>query len=138
MELLSWRIKKIKFSPKVTLFTADDIKYVTLSNATGETFATYPSVKINQNYTAPRINTTNATNNTKSKTPVSSVINLDDLGASAGKASNSISTSTLAWLGLIGIIIIASISVYLIRRKNSKAEYVGDSVIRASDMTIVE
>ena len=130
--------KKIKFSPKVTLFTGEDINRVTLSNATGETFATYPSVKTNQSYTASRINTINTTNNTTSKIPASSVINLDNLGASAGKASNSISTSTLAWLGLIGIIIIASISVYLIRRKNSKDEYVGDSVIRASDMTIVE
>jgi hypothetical protein len=41
-------------------------------------------------------------------------------------------------VGLAGILIIGSISVFLIHKRNNKNEYIGDEVIRASDMTIVE
>jgi hypothetical protein len=126
---------KLKFSPEALQFTGRDMHSVILYNESGENFSTYPKVNTVK-YSTLKANTIKVIEDSASTN--SSVINLDDLGASAGNSSASIPTSTLAWFGLAGILIIGSISVFLIHKRNNKNEYIGDEVIRASDMTIVE
>ncbi len=64
------------------------------------------------------------------------IINLDDLSASAGDSKNKISNKTLAYIGLILIVIIGVLLMEVIRRRNSKRG--SDSDLRVEDMTILE
>lgn len=134
--------KKLKFSPRATFFTGEDLKSVTVYNQAGETFAVYPSVvkplvKAVQYTASPKVSVSNSVNNSKSNISSSDVINLDDLGASAEGSSASIPNSTLAWLGFIAIIVVASISVFFLNRKNSKIKEAKQD-LSADDMLIME
>jgi hypothetical protein len=130
--------KKIKFSPRVTIFSGEDLKYVTLFNSKRETLAIYPSsVKSTRYVTPAENNILEPTNDLKPTTPESSVINLDDLGASAEGSPISISTSALAWLGFICLIFVASLMIFILNRRNpslSKEE----KNLTAEDMLIME
>lgn len=64
------------------------------------------------------------------------VINLDNLGASAIGSGANISNSTLAWLGLLGIIVLASTTVLLLHKR--KTESLDGENLSADDMKIVE
>lgn len=130
--------KKLKFSSKVTMFNNEDIKHVVLSNYNRETLATYPSYVKSVRYMAtPGNNILESTSELKSTAVPSSVINLDDLGANTEGSQVPISTSTLAWLGFICLIVIASLIVFILNRRNpslSKEE----KNLTAEDMLIME
>ncbi|MFA6386661.1 MAG: hypothetical protein WCW04_02750 [Candidatus Paceibacterota bacterium] len=137
--------KKLKFSPKITGFDFNDLNSISIIDTSGQVFATYPTKKTysNKNYS-----NSNSQNNIVKADIVKSdqaagianspdVINLNDLGASAGSADNGLNNKTLVYLGLAGIIAIGLLSIFLIRRKNEIPDYV-EKGISASDMTIME
>jgi hypothetical protein len=137
--------KKLKFSPKITGFDFNDLNSISSIDTSGQVFATYPTKKTysNKNYS-----NSNSQNNIVKADIVKSdqaagianspdVINLNDLGASAGSADNGLNNKTLVYLGLAGIIAIGLLSIFLIRRKNEIPDYV-EKGISASDMTIME
>ena len=125
--------QKLVFSGRVTRFTNDDVSFVNLQDPNGESAAVYPSRKSSTNYYK---NNTSLPSPSNIPSP-SSAINLNDLGASANNTREiKISTSMLAWLGLVGVIILGLLTVLLIRRR-SNSDYV-EKDIRASDMTIIE
>lgn len=125
--------QKLRFSSKVTLFNNTDMQSIVLKSSIGETASTYPTTttKVVSTYN----NHTSYKTSSKPITPT--VINLDDLGASAGNARGvDLSGNTIAWIGLVGVIIVGLITTILIRRRNT-SEYI-DKDIRASDVTIME
>lgn len=130
--------KKLKFSPKVTLFRGEDLKSITILNQTGETFATYPiSVKSVQYSASPQNVVSSNINNPKPVIPPSAIIDLDNLGAEAKGASDSISTSTLAWSGFILLIILSSLAVFFLNKKNTQSKE-NETDTNADDMLIME
>jgi len=125
--------QKIRFSSKATYFDNIDIQSIVLKSSIGEIASTYPTTAIKT--TSTYNNQVSYKNSSKPTTPA--VINLDDLGASANNARGlDLSDNTLAWVGLVGVIIVGLITTILIRRRNTN-EYIGKD-IRASDMTIME
>lgn len=140
--------KKLKLSPRITGFDFNDLSSISIIDQSGQTFATYPKQnKFSKSYSSYSTNDNSNGNIVKGNTVESNkveslknnenVINLNDLGASAGNADNGLSNKTLIYLGLIGIIIIGIASVVLIRRKVDYPDYV-EKEISAKDMTIIE
>lgn len=121
---------KIKISSKITGFTVGDLSYLILENTKGEVMTTYPvynnSVHINGSYDKT------TQDNTHSKDP--DVIDLNNLGASAGNAN--ISNQYISTIGLALIILIGIMTVLLIKKNKSFDEI--DNNIKASDITIME
>lgn len=137
--------KKLKFSPKITGFDFNDLSSINIIDKTGQIFATYPNI-INPivKYSAKKNPIENIvkseiieSNQIDSIENSPEIINLNDLGASAGGVENGLENKTLMYLGLAGIIIIGIISVILIRRKDDYPDYV-EKGLKASDMTIIE
>ena len=125
--------KKIKLSPKVTLFNSSDLSSVILSNQVGETIAIYPQKKTYSNVS--KLNSNNINTIKKEESP--SVINLNDLSANASNSNKNTVNSYYAWMGLLGVVIIGSISMVLMRRRKIYPDYI-DKDIRAEDMSIIE
>ncbi|MBK5215576.1 MAG: lamin tail domain-containing protein [Candidatus Pacebacteria bacterium] len=136
--------KKIKLSPKITGFTGDDIKSVSIMNTNKELIATYPiEIKIPIQKNLPLKKTTNnKTNNYNNKNEDSllrdpDVINLNELAASAAGPNVDVSKSTYAFIGLVLIIGIGIASFLLIKRKEKISDYM-ENDIRPEDMKIIE
>lgn len=133
--------KKLKFSPRITGFTIEDLKFITITDPNGGIMAVYP---IQKNQTLKTPTKTNSTNSITKITPkennqdeVSSIIDLNQLEASVGKANKNISNSVYSYFGLGGVIVIGIASVLLLRKKDDYLDYMGKE-IRAEDMTIIE
>ncbi|MCX6754145.1 MAG: hypothetical protein NTV03_03775 [Candidatus Nomurabacteria bacterium] len=137
--------KKLKFSPKITGFDFNDLSSISIIDTSGQVFATYPKQKT---YSTKNYSASNSQGNIVKADIVASdqassisnspdVINLNDLGASAGSVENELNNKTLIYLGLAGIIAIGLLCIFLIRRKNEIPDYV-EKGISASDMTIIE
>jgi len=126
--------KKIRFSPKITGFNNLDIKSVSLIYPRGEIVSQYPAIK-NQ-YSVSKSSTNLYP--TKSIQNNSNVINLNDLSASAENAKTKIPTGTLAYLGLIGVLILGGGAVYFARRENFTTNNNLEENLRADDIRILE
>lgn len=118
--------KKIKFSPQITGFTYDDIKSFTSSNLSKSTSS--DSAVSSTSY--PRSSRSNTKTTSRTSTEV---IDLNTLSAQASGAS----TSSYAWLGLGGLIIIGGAAVFLSRKKGNTPDALDESV-HADDMKILE
>lgn len=136
--------KKIKLSPRITGFTGDDIKSVSIMNTNKDLIATYPieiKIPIQKNLPLKKI-TNNKTNNYNNKnegsvSKDSNVINLNELAASAAGPNVDVSKSTYAFIGLVLIIGIGIASFLLIKRKEKISDYM-ENDIRPEDMKIIE
>lgn len=128
--------KSLRFSPKTTLFTRDDIHFVTVYNSTHEVFAAYPrsNRKMNTSYSSTETPSLSA-QTTQSAT--SSVINLDALGANAEGASHTFSVSTLSWIGFFLLIIFACTLIFILGKRNVH-DTIEEKDIRVEDMMIME
>ncbi|HUC89156.1 MAG TPA: lamin tail domain-containing protein [Candidatus Paceibacterota bacterium] len=134
--------EKLKLSPKATGFNDEDMQSIALENPDGGIFATYPVIPVSKNpvknYSANDASYTPADNaNPDSSPDKSSIINLNDLGASAGNIDTKSTSSILSFMGLGGIIILGLAGIFVIRRKSAIPDYVEQN-LRAEDMTIVE
>ena len=138
--------KKIKLSPKITGFVGGDIGSVVITDPNKEITATYPpEIKkltprvSSTSLTTPYINPIQGDNSLpdNSLPQDSQVINLNDLGASAGESGPNIPKSIYPIIGLLVVIGIGVASFLLIKKKNSVEDYI-EKGIRAEDMTIVE
>lgn len=131
--------KKIKLSPKITQFTEEDIKSIVISNPNKEIIVTYPeNIRLTKSI--------KSSNTLKKEVLIpddkeklllnnSEVINLNNLAASAGENSFSMSPSTYAFVGLALVILIGIISFLLAKNKNNDNI---DSTIKAEDLSIIE
>lgn len=139
--------KKLRFSPRVTMFTGEDVKNISLYNPGGEVMVTFPMVKNTQVYNSQNrkaqsivpIESINIDNIMDSNTNPAGVIDLDTLSASAGDSTRGVSQSTLAYLGLALLILIASAIIVLLRKKNHNGEKEdGEEGYTADDIKIME
>lgn len=135
--------KKIKLSPKITGFTGEDIRYVVITNPNNIISATYPNIivkkvvqkssSINENNTSTveKVTQDNLPDNN------SQIINLNELGASAGDSGIKVSKLAYSIIGLFVIIGLGIMSFVLIKKKTQVKDYL-EKEIRAEDMTIIE
>jgi hypothetical protein len=128
--------KKIKFSGEILGFTGKDMRSVNLYNSFGETVASYGFYRSSNYSSVPQKDTVEEDKKIEPETSNPNVINLDNLGASAIGSGANISNSTLAWLGLLGIIVLASTTVLLLHKR--KTESLDGENLSADDMKIVE
>ncbi len=131
--------RKLKFSPRVTNFIGSDLSYILLTSSNRNLMATYPSkanLVINKKVIRPKtINSRTSTiKNTKENT---SIIDLNELSASAGKIKTPTSYTTYSYFGFGIIILLGIASIFLIKKKNYNHDELEDR-IRAEDMTIIE
>jgi len=136
--------KKLKLSPRTTLFNNEDIESISLQNPSGETFASYPVVINPPVVTTSTVKTiSNFQNNkitSKENTPAkesSQAIDLNNLGASTSDSNVKISNSMYAWFGLVFIIIIGIISTLLINHKKVEPSDI-EKEVSAQDFSILE
>jgi hypothetical protein len=131
--------QKLKFSPKITYFSYQDMPNMILVNSSGDIAATYPATltATTSNRRVSGSSSDRAASNSRDVTDSpsqSNIIDLNDLSASAAK-TNALNPS-FAWIGLIGVIIIGLATAMLMKRKMTPADNLG--IIRAEDMTIIE
>lgn len=133
---------KLKLSPKITGFDFNDLNSITISDSSGQIFATYPK----QNIPAPKYSTNKVFNEGFVKSEViedsktvdsEKVINLNDLSASAENGGVSVSNKYLIYIGLIAIIFLGIFSIISFRRKKEMPDYV-EGGLSAKDMTLIE
>jgi LPXTG-motif cell wall-anchored protein len=136
--------KKIKFSPRITGFTGEDMSLVVISDPNKEITATYPTVVKKlavKNLQSDNIVNSNQNIISKLKEEPqiedSQIINLNDLGASAGSSGFNNSNQILPLAGLFVIILIGATSFLLIKKKKDIPDYI-DKEISAKDMKIIE
>lgn len=130
--------EKLKFSPQVTGFNSNNLKFIALTNPKGEIMTVYPvqTQKIKSLKKQKRkYNFSSST--TKIIKKDSKIIDLNNLSASAGNANKDIPMSVYPYLGLAGIIIIGMASVLLLKKKDKSSHYFEEK-IRAEDITIIE
>lgn len=131
--------KKIKFSGEILGFTGRDMRSVNLYNTMGETVSSYGAYRPESySYTSSSRSETTKESEVKEETSVidsPNIINLDNLGASTAGSGANVSNSTLAWLGLAGIITLASVTTILLSKKREENI---DGELSADDMKIVE
>lgn len=124
--------QKIRFSEVATSFTDSDSQFVMLMDPTGTLADIYPKKKTDASVSTYRVE-----NNSTIKPAIPQIINLNDVGASAGKAvTTPPSLSIVAWGGLLVVLVLGSVSVFLMRKKDIP-DYI-EREVRAEDMTIVE
>jgi hypothetical protein len=127
--------QKLRFSGKATSFNLNDLQSINLQNTNDEIAASYPSKAKSSTQIASSSRSYSSGSNLKSNSP--EVINLSDLGASAGGPDTKISISNYAFMGLIGVIIIGLASVYLVRKKKVSDAGI-EKEISAEDIKIME
>jgi hypothetical protein len=137
--------KKIKLSPKITGFVADDIKYVNIANPGKEIVAVYPTQIQKSNtkkvlsYSSNTDNIQNVSQNISQENILlkdPQVIDLNSLSSNASKSGVNIPNSTYSLIGLIFVICLGGLVFWMIKRNNIK-DYV-DKEVRAEDITIIE
>lgn len=130
--------KKLKLSPRVTLFDSEDLKSIMLQNPKGETFSTYPVVTpAKPKYISAKTSYSSATKSDNSYKD-SSLIDLNTLGASSANSNTKISNTMMSYLGLGGVIIVGLFAVLHIGRKKTAPEEDIEKEVRAEDITIME
>jgi hypothetical protein len=134
--------KKIKLSPKITGFTGDDIKYISISTPSREVVATYPiQIKrtVQKTSVASGISKNTVVPSEIDLSENSNIINLNDLGASVSDSGVNISKSAYPIIGLILVIGIGIASFLMIKNRNKEkvVDYI-EREIRAEDMKIIE
>jgi Lamin Tail Domain len=146
--------KKIKLSPRVTKFNADDLNNLSIVSPSGEVVSSYPYVDntVNQKESLVDVKVPNKTqsvsreNNTEKILPTLSlvkkekynnVINLNDMTASADSARTRVSWPIF---GFISILVVAVSAVYSLRYlQNHKHHEEGlENPINARDIDIIE
>jgi hypothetical protein len=133
--------KKIKLSPKITGFVAEDIKYVNIANPSKEVISVYPTQikKISARKVLPDSPSVyNSPNISKENILLkdSQVIDLNSLSSNASKSGINIPNSTYSLVGLVFVICLGGLAFWMIKRNNIK-DYV-DKEVRAEDITIIE
>jgi hypothetical protein len=133
--------KKIKFSPKITGFTAEDLNFINITDRNKGIMANYPVMTNKIFKKSTSISSSNKLipiNDSQKDSLIkdTETINLNDLGASVDKAGINIPNETYPILGLSGIIGLGIISFLIIKR--NRVDESTDKGIRAKDMTIVE
>lgn len=132
--------RKLKISPRITGFEMSDLEFILLTNPKGEVSTVYPEKRVERE---KRIIKNNKVYNnlplTKKVPPeeVLPIINLNELGASAGNIKNNYSWKIYSYWGLGVIIIIGITSALLLKRKDDSLDYMEEK-IRAEDITIIE
>ena len=140
--------KKIKFSPKITGFIYDDLKYIKLVDPNGNTVATYPtSNKINVTKNLGIIKGDTVKNIEISKdiyleeldSDNKNIINLNNLEASVSSSRIKINPILVSILGL-GVIVSFSLYVLFSFKKKEKEEDLEnlDGEISEKDITLIE
>lgn len=138
--------KKIKLSPKITGFIGEDLNSVIIANANKEMIATYPVITKQTIQKSPAIiiavNANKVLSENAQSKPLpleeSQIINLNDLGSSAGDTASNISNPAL--YPIIGLFVVIGIGVaafLLLKKKREPSDYI-EKEIRAEDMTIIE
>lgn len=127
--------KKIKFSGEILGFTGRDVRSVNLYNSFGETVASYGAYRQADYSYVPQKDKVEEDKQTGLETSSPNVINLDNLGASAIGSGANVSNSTLAWLGLLGIVVLASTTIVLLHKRKTESI---EGELSADDMKIVE
>lgn len=143
--------KKLKLSPRITGFDASDLSSITVMDASGQIFATYPNINRSVKYSASVSSGGSSSFGSSGSNIIKSdiqkndkieneteVINLNDLGASVedSGSSNVFNSKIYIWLALVGVLIIGITAVILIRRKDYP-DYV-EKEISAKDIKIIE
>jgi len=140
---------KLIFSAKTTGFNHYDISLITVTNSAGEFIAKYPIIKeplVSKNKISNSISSfvskfsSDDKIDDNSDISSSSVINLNDLAASAGNIRTpEVSKLAYSLLGLVGIIIIGGAVVYITRKKTiaEVPDYL-EKEISAEDIKIIE
>lgn len=131
--------KKIKLSPKITGFVAEDLNLINITSTSKNVVAVYPVGKVyKSSQKSSAVSTSNKIIPTYSQKDSSTqVINLNDLEADAGSSSFKISNKVYPYIGLAVIVILGLSSFLMIKRKGDGEDYL-DKQIRAKDITIVE
>ncbi len=126
--------QKLRFGSRATNFSIYDMQSIILLNTNKESLATYPVGYKGASSSPKSGSTADVVSNSSSP----SVINLNDLGASANDAKSikSLPGNIFAWMGSIGIIIIGLVSIILIHRKGSKEA--PNKELEVEDMKIIE
>jgi len=139
--------KKLRLSPRVTMFTGEDVKTISLYNPGGEVMTTFPQVKSSSVYSsvyrteqgAGSTGYRNTDNIIDTNINSSGVIDLDTLGANAGNSTRRVSQSTLAYFGFVLLILIASAIIIILHMKNHKeGKEDGEEGYTADDIKIME
>jgi hypothetical protein len=126
--------KSVRLSGRVTGFSVNDLSYVNILSNGGEVVASYPTIKTITYKSTSSISPKSRSTPVPKEIPT--VINLDDLGASAGNSDVNISTSTYAIGGLVVVIAIGLLSVYFAKKNNVDDDT--EQGIRAEDIKIIE
>ena len=136
--------KKIKLSPKITGFGGSDISNIYISNPSGEIVTTYPLMKVSVSRVsnlkgAVPSSTSTSVKDLSDETHLgnSNVINLDDLGASAGDKSFKIPSSFYPVAGMFLVIGIGIASFLSVKKRNKNEDEI-ESQISADDIKIIE
>lgn len=130
--------KKIKFSPKITGFDYSDLSYISIADSSGQIFATYPKYNnYHTNASSYKVLSNKASSHTEPKE--SEVVDLNNLEANViNSSSGEFSLNTIyPWAVLTLVIVIGSMSIVLIRRKDHYEDYI-EKEVSAKDMTIIE
>ena len=142
--------RKLRFAGRVIGFDQLDVEKLELDYPNGDTASLYPvpntlplpkskksktaSSENNFNTNSPSTFSSNSSSNSKSK---SKIIDLNELGASAGSTGSNPPISWLALWAIGAVIIVGTGAVFLSRKKlNLKDEL--EKEIHASDITIIE
>ncbi len=129
--------KKMKLSPKITNFSVEDLKYITIINPNKEIMATYPN-RVFYNNTPASSSVYKSSSKTDPKTgsiDESKVVNLNNLNSLASSANSNINDTSYYILGLIFIIGIGIIIVILLRGKN---KHESDDEMNVNNFKIME
>ena len=132
---------KLKLSPKNTGFTNDDIDSIKVANNTGKIISIYPSEEIAKTKdTIPNYKKTSIVDypNSVSSDVSAPAIDLNNLGSSTTSSVNGLNIKSIySWLGLIGIIILGTFIMFIVRKKNVIPDYL-EQEVSAQDITIIE
>ena len=133
--------KKLKFSPRITGFISDDLRFITITDLKGEIMTIYPIQKTQTPKSSTKTNFSSPITKILPKENIpeenTQIIDLNQLGVSVGNIQKNTPSSVYAYWGLGGIIFIGMTSVLLLRKKDDSLDYI-EKEIRAEDMTIIE
>ena len=133
--------KKLKLSPKITGFDFNDLSSILVIDNNGQIFAKYPNnIDSSKKYSTNKIFQGGSVKSDIVKNSQieesTQVINLNDVSTNAG-GSEDLNKNLYYWLGLVGVILLGSVSIVFIFRKKEYKDYIEEG-LTAKDMTIIE
>lgn len=130
--------KKVKLSPKITGFDFSDLSYISIIDKDGQVFATYPKYNNEHNVNYPSKVLSNKISS-KEELKNKEVVDLNNLEANVLDSTNKDLNlnSIYPWAILILVIVVGSMSVIFIKKKEYYEDY-AEGNISAKDMTIME